>query len=128
MKTIFLLPLFVFASLFMTDNTFENQVIVSETEAYPVEYDVCIQLVDNQGNPTTNNDIQGYAAYDYQSGSYVYPGRYDADCFYGLAEGTYRFDSYQGYFCGTSSKVVTLSSDLENEDGVIVIELTLWCE
>ena len=123
MKTLFLLPVFFMFSLFFNaDNSSVS------TANYPVEFDVCIQLVDSQGNPTTSNDIYGYAAYNLQTGTYIYPSGYYDDCFYGLEEGTYRIDSYNGYFCGTSSKTVTLSSDLENEDGVIVVELVLWCE
>ncbi|WP_040279815.1 hypothetical protein [Psychroserpens damuponensis] len=123
MKTVFLLPLFLCSVLFGAIEL--NQANHSDS---PVEYDVCIQLVDYQGNPTSSNDIYGYAATNLETGEFVYPSRYYDNCFYGMLEGSYRFDSYQGYFCGTSSQTVTLSSALENEDGVIVINLVLWCE
>ena len=93
-------------------------------------YTVVIRLVDNQGNPTSTNDLHGYYAYDHATGGYVYPEDergYSTDIFV-LPAGTYTFDSYNGYWSGTNSTTVTLSNALVNEDGVIVVELVLWSE
>jgi hypothetical protein len=93
-------------------------------------YTVQIRLVDNQGNPTSTNDLNGYYAYDHATGNYVYPQDergYSTDIFI-LPAGTYTFDSFNGYWSGTGSNTVTLSDSLVNEDGVILVDLVLWSE
>lgn len=93
-------------------------------------YTVEIRLVDSEGNPTSTNDLHGYYAYDHATNGYIYPEDerdYTANVFY-LPAGTYRFDSFNGYWSGTNSSTVTLSNALVNEDGVIIVELILWSE
>jgi len=93
-------------------------------------YSVCINVVDNQGNPTTYN--AGYYAFDGSTYFYTgYPSDQDygqGNCFYNLAPGTYTFGSFQDYFCGTGSATVTLSPSLYNAAGVIEVTLVVWCE
>lgn len=107
--------------------------IVSEIEAIKLLttiYTVEIRLVDAQGNPTSTNDLHGYYAYNQATGEYLYPEDerdYSTGIFF-LSTGTYTFDSFNGYWSGTSSNTVTLSDTLVNEDGVIVVDLVLWSE
>jgi len=91
-------------------------------------YEVVIQLTDAQGNFVYYTDLHGYYTQDLSTGTYLYPEQQqDGNVFY-LSAGTYRFDSFDGYFSGTGSNTVTLSDDLVNEDGVIVVELVYWSE
>jgi hypothetical protein len=89
-------------------------------------YKVCIQAIDNNGNATVYS--AGFYCYNTATGAYIYPDSQDGSCFLALSPGNYTFDSYDDYFCGTSSSNVTLSRNLENVDGVIVVNLTVWCE
>lgn len=103
--------------------------VLEGIKAATAVYTVVIRLVDNQGNPTATNDLNGYYAYD-QNGNYVYPQEergYSTDTFL-LPAGTYTFDSFDGYWSGTGSTTVTLSDALVNEDGVILVDLVLWSE
>ncbi|MNU52183.1 hypothetical protein D3C71_411890 [compost metagenome] len=107
--------------------------IVSEIEAIKQTttiYTVEIRLVDSQGQTTYTNDLHGYYAYNQTTGEYLYPEDerdYSSGIFF-LAAGTYTFDSFNGYWSGTSSNTVTLSNALVNEDGVIIVDLVLWSE
>lgn len=95
-------------------------------------YTVCIKVVDSQGNPTTYG--AGYYGTNDSTGQIIYPGNPNdqdygqGDCFYNLAPGTYTFNSYLDYFCGTGSSTVTLSNSLVNANGVIEVILVVWCE
>ena len=95
-------------------------------------YNVCINIVDNNGNPSTYN--AGFYAQNEATGEYFYTGNPNdqdygyGNCFYNLAPGTYVFGSFQDYFCGTSSATVTLSDSLLNEDNTIEVTLVVWCE
>lgn len=91
-------------------------------------YNVCIQTVDYQGNPVSGSDLHGFWAQNLTTGEYVYPTNQDGNCFENLPAGFYRFDSYNGYWSGTSSTDVTLSESLENSNGIIIINLTYWSE
>lgn len=91
-------------------------------------YNVCIQTVDYQGNPVSGNDLHGFWAQNLVTGEYIYPTNQDGNCFENLPAGTYRFDSYNGYWSGTSSTDVTLSESLENSNGVIIVNLVYWSE
>lgn len=112
-------------------NVAEN--IISEIESIKQAttlYTVEIRLVDSQGQPTYTNDLFGYYAYNQGTGEYIYPEDerdYSSNIFT-LPVGTYTFDSFNGYWSGTSSTTVTLSNTLVNEDGVIIVELVLWSE
>ena len=92
-------------------------------------YDVRIELVDERtGQPVDPETLPGYFAIDQATNQVYYPGYYDYNEFYNLPAGTYRFDSYDGYFDGSSSEYVTLSPSLEGNDGFIVITLRYWSE
>lgn len=107
--------------------------IINTTETIKTNirtYTVCINVVDNQGNPTTYN--AGF--YASNGTTYFYTGNPNdqdygqGNCFYNLAPGTYTFGSFQDYFCGTGSATVTLSPSLVNAAGVIDVTLVVWCE
>lgn len=91
-------------------------------------FNVCIQTVDYQGNPVSGSDLHGFWAQNLTTGEYIYPTNQDGNCFENLPAGTYRFDSYDGYWSGTSSSDVALSESLENSEGVIIVNLTYWSE
>lgn len=92
-------------------------------------YNVRIELVDeNTGNPVDPTTLPGYAATNLDTNEIYYPDYYDYNTFEGLPAGTYRFDSYNGYFDGSSSEIVTLSQDLVGPDGYIVVTLQYWSE
>lgn len=91
-------------------------------------YNVCVQTVDYQGNPVPGNDLHGFWAQNLTTGEYIYPTNQDGNCFENLPDGTYRFDSYNGYWSGTSSTDITLSESQENSNGIIIVNLTYWSE
>lgn len=91
-------------------------------------YNVCVQTVDYQGNPVPGNDLHGFWAQNLTTGEYIYPTNQDGNCFENLPAGTYRFDSYNGYWSGTSSTDITLSESQENSNGIIIVNLTYWSE
>lgn len=104
--------------------------VIEGIKQLTVVYTVEIRLVDAQGNPTSTNDLFGYYAYDHATGEYIYPQDerdYTDGTFY-LPAGTYTFDSFNGYWSGTSSNTLTLSNALVNEDGIILVGLVLWSE
>ena len=104
----------------------EIEVIKQITTVYTVE----IRLVDAQGQITYTNDLFGYYAYNQATGEYLYPEDerdYSSNIF-SLPAGTYTFDSFNGYWSGTSSTTLTLSNSLVNEDGIIIVNLVLWSE
>lgn len=109
--------------------------IISAIETIKISiktYNVCINIVDNNGNPSTYN--AGFYAQNEATGEYFYTGNPNdqdygyGNCFYNLPAGTYNFASFQDYFCGTSSTTVTLSNSLLNEDNIIEVTLVVWCE
>ena len=111
--------------------TFAKQVAteVVNTKAVRTSYDVRIELVDEKsGQPVDPTTLPGYAATNLDTNQIYYPSYYDYNEFSNLPAGTYRFDSYNGYFDGSSSAVVTLSSGLEGNDGFIVVTLRYWSE
>ncbi|MEO8517055.1 MAG: hypothetical protein ABI426_09930 [Flavobacterium sp.] len=91
-------------------------------------YNVCIQTVDYLGNPVSGSDLHGFYAQNLTTGVYIYPTNQDGNCFENLPNGTYRFDSYDGYWSGTSPTQVTLSEQTVNSNGVIIVNLTYWSE
>lgn len=91
-------------------------------------YNVCIQTVDYQGNPVSGSDLHGFYAQNLATGAYVYPADQDGNCFENLPNGTYRFDSHDGYWSGTSPTEVTLSEQPVNSNGIIIVNLTYWSE
>ncbi|WP_075342239.1 hypothetical protein [Tenacibaculum agarivorans] len=102
-----------------------------ELKAIPASFKVRIELVDYAGNPVSADTLPGYVATNTETNEFFYAGENQGDpidVFLNLSEGTYRFDAYDGYFDGASSKVVTLSSDLVNTDGEIVVTLNYWSE
>lgn len=101
-----------------------NQIEVIKQTFNP--FNVCIQAVDNNGHPTTYT--AGFYCHNTTTGEYLYPDNQEGTCFTSLEPGNYTFDSYDDYFCGTSSKNITLSRSLENENGIIVVNLVVWCE
>lgn len=117
-----------------TQNTIAQNMItdIETIKSNTLSFNVCIKLVDNQGNPTTYNS--GFYTINNSTGAVFYPGRPEdqdygyGNCFYNLAPGTYNFASYQDYFCGTNSATVTLSQSLVNSNGIIEVTLVVWCE
>lgn len=101
--------------------------LLGDIKANTAVYEVVIHLVDAQGNQVFYSDLHGYYAYDQATSEYLYPQNQEGDTFV-LSAGTYMFDSFNGYFSGTGSTTVTLSDNLVNEDGVIVVELVYWSE
>lgn len=90
-------------------------------------FEVVIVLIDAQGNPVSYNDLFGYYAHNNTTGEYHYP-EYNLEDRFFLPAGNYTFDSFDGYWSGTSSTTVTLSHSLVNENGVIIVELVYWSE
>lgn len=117
-----------------TQNTIAASMIldIETIKSNTLLFNVCIKLVDYQGNPATYN--AGFYATATASGEVFYPGRPEdqdygyGNCFYNLAPGNYNFGSYQDYFCGTNSATVTLSQSLVNSNGIIEVTLVVWCE
>ena len=102
---------------------------VATTQAITATYDVRIELEDERtGQPVDPQTLPGYAAKNLDTNQWYYPSYYDYNEFSNLPDGTYRFVSYDGYFDGSSSEVVTLSSSLEGNDGFIVVTLQYWSE
>ena len=94
-----------------------------------VTYNVRIELVDERtGQPVDPAQLPGYAATNQDTGETIYPSRYDHNLFYNLPAGTYQFDSYNGYFDGSSSAIVTLDQSMVESDGFIVVTLRYWSE
>ncbi len=92
-------------------------------------FDVKIELVDRFGQPVGPNGLQGYFAINQDTGEVFYPNRSDDDnVFRFLPEGSYRFDAYDGYFDGASSSFVTLSEELVDPNGYIIVTLRYWSE
>jgi hypothetical protein len=94
------------------------------------EVEVQVQAVDDNGNVIYSD--YGYQfdpiAYNVTTGKYVYPDpvpgqQHGGDTFY-LEPGTYRFDSRDGYFSGTSSKTVQITGDKE----YVLVQLNYWSE
>ncbi|QHI35064.1 hypothetical protein IMCC3317_04100 [Kordia antarctica] len=102
---------------------------VANVNSVVISYDVRIELVDERsGQPVDPRTLPGYAAENLDTNQVYYPGYYDYNEFSNLPAGTYRFDSYNGYFDGSSSAVVTLDPSLEGNDGFIVVTLQYWSE
>ncbi|VXC14348.1 conserved exported hypothetical protein [Flavobacterium sp. 9AF] len=122
------------STVLTTQNSIAQNMIsnIEIIQSNTMSFNVCIKLVDYQGNPTTYN--AGFYALNTATNEAFYPGRPEdqdygyGNCFYNLAPGNYNFDSYQDYFCGTSSENVTLSQSLVNSNGVIEVTLRVWCE
>ncbi|RNL92965.1 hypothetical protein ED312_02845 [Sinomicrobium pectinilyticum] len=74
----------------------------------------------------THYQPDGYAAKNLSTNEWIYTER-GQNFFENLPEGTYRFTAYEGYFCGASSKTVTISDDIA-VNGEITVELSGWCE
>lgn len=91
-------------------------------------YNVCIQTVDYHGNPVSGSDLHGFYAQDLATGEYIYPTDQEGNCFENLPNGAYRFDSYDGYWSGTSPTEVTLSEIPVNSNGITIVNLTYWSE
>lgn len=94
-------------------------------------FDVKIFLVDGWGNSInpTNTGLGGFVAQNLATNQFFYPDWYGPqDEFENLPAGTYRFDSYPGYFDGTGSTQVTLSQSLVQPDGFIHVTLQYWSE
>lgn len=109
----------------------DTDVLISKIEAIKMavkRYTVCIKLVDNQGNVMTSNDLFGYFAINAATGESFYPTNQEGTCFENLAPGTYRFDSHDGYWSGTSSEIVTLTDALVSSNGTIEVRLVYWSE
>ncbi len=103
--------------------------VIEEVRAsYQPVYDVCIRVVNNQGQEITANDLYGYYAFNNATGQYIYLENQDGTCFNALPEGTYTFDAFDGYFSGTTEVTVTLSQSLVNSQGIIVVDLVYWVE
>mmetsp|Transcript_15278 Transcript_15278/g.50196 ORF Transcript_15278/g.50196 Transcript_15278/m.50196 type:complete len:267 (+) Transcript_15278:100-900(+) len=94
-----------------------------------VTYNVRIELVDERtGNPVPAGTLPGYVATNQDTGENFYTDYYNYDSFSNLPAGTYRFDAYDGYFDGASSKIVTLDQSLVDANGEIVVTLSYWSE
>jgi hypothetical protein len=91
-------------------------------------YNVCIQTVDSNGSPVAASDLFGFYGFNTTTGVYIEPTNQEGTCFENLPNGTYTFDSYDGYFSGTGSTTVTLNDSLVNADGIIIVNLVYWSE
>ncbi|MGG8494985.1 hypothetical protein ACQY1Q_01095 [Tenacibaculum sp. TC6] len=112
--------------------TEDMQIEATNLKAVPEIFKVRIQLVDERtGAPVSADTIHGYAATNVATNQHYYTQERQGDPineFLALPEATYRFDGFDGYFDGTGSKVVTLSSDLVQQDGYIIVTLSYWSE
>lgn len=128
-KTLALTQLAAFNSQLTQASRFNSQIASKADAAINVvrPYQVCIRLVDANGNPTSTSDLFGYYAYSAANNAYYYPDNQEGTCFT-LSKGTYTFDAYDGYWSGTGAKTITLKRSLENADGIIVVDLVLWSE
>ncbi|MDN3676523.1 hypothetical protein QWY90_04280 [Flavobacterium paronense] len=105
---------------------------VQELQVLNKTYNVCIKVVDSQGNTTSYQP--GFYAVNTLTGEYLYPNndqgnQNGGDCFLNLPKGTYNFGGFQDYFCGvTSIGPIVLSDSLLNQNGIIEVTLVLWCE
>jgi hypothetical protein len=103
--------------------------VIEEIRAnYTPVYNVCIRIVNNQGIEVPANDLFGYYAYNNLTGEYLYPDNQEGTCFTALPAGTYTFDAFDGYFSGAVEVTVTLSQNLVNAQGIIVVDLVYWSE
>jgi hypothetical protein len=103
--------------------------VIEEVRAsYQPVYNVCIRIVNNQGQEVPANDLFGYYAFSYATNDYLYPDNQEGTCFTALPEGTYTFDAFDGYFSGAVENTVTLSQSLVNAQGIIVVDLVYWSE
>ncbi len=91
-------------------------------------YDVRIELLYNGQVDNGSTTLGGYYAFNQDLNEYFYPDYNSDNQFFDLPVGTYTFGSYDGYFDGTNSVVVTLDPSLEGGDGVIVVQLNYWSE
>lgn len=92
-------------------------------------YSVKIELIDRFDQLVGSNGLRGYFAINQDTGEIFYPLRSDDDnVFRLLPEGSYRFDAYDGYFDGASSSLVTLSDELVDSSGYIIVTLRYWSE
>lgn len=105
---------------------------IKEFQLLVKTYNVCIKVIDNQGNTV---DYQpGFGATNTVTGEGLYPNndlgnQNGGTCFLNMLAGTYSFSGFPDYFCGVSSSgPITLSDSLLNEDGIIEITLVQWCE
>ncbi|CAL2084445.1 conserved exported protein of unknown function [Tenacibaculum sp. 190524A02b] len=104
----------------------ESAIDLKET---PGVFNVRIRLIDRNGNEVPAETLPGYAALNLDTSKYYYAGenRRNIDLFTSLPQGRYRFDAYDGYFDGASSKVVSLSYALVI-DNEITVTLSYWSE
>lgn len=101
----------------------------TELKSLAITYNVRILLVDERtGASVPVGTLPGYFAIDQATNQGFYPDYYDYNLFYNLQPGTYRFDSYDGYFDGSSSAIVTLDQSLVGVDGFIEVILRYWSE
>lgn len=138
MKKSFLLVLAIVAMLSACNNQEEVNPIAStpqtnQKQSIAPEFDeveVQVRAVDGSGNVITQD--YGYQfepyAYNVDTKQYIYPdplpGQQIGGDTFELAPGTYRFDSRDGYFSGTSSKTVTITGNNEYE----LVSLNYWSE
>ncbi|TCI94968.1 hypothetical protein [Tenacibaculum sp. M341] len=105
--------------------------VAKDLKEIPQTFNVRIELVDNNGNSISADTLPGYFAQNLATNVYFSAGENQGDpidLFFNLEEGSYRFDAFDGYFDGASSKTITLSNDLVEADGFIVVTLRYWSE
>jgi len=109
-------------------NSLANQEITRLNQAKDVirPYQVCVRTVNSLGVPVPASDLFGFYCLNNATNQSIEPSNQEGTCFT-LPSGTYTFDSYNGYFSGTSSNTVTLSRNLE-VNGVITVDLVYWSE
>jgi hypothetical protein len=91
-------------------------------------YEVCVRTVNSNGVEVPPSDLFGFYAINDSTGDVFYPDNQEGTCFSSLSAGTYTFGAFPGYFSGASTATVTLSQNLINQNGIIVIDLVYWSE
>lgn len=110
---------------------FADQIAVeaADLQSVPMNYNVRIVLVDYNGDPYTNSHgLRGWYAQDQNTNDMIYPDYWDADLFSNIPAGTYIFGAYNGYWDGASPVLLTLSPEMVNGNGEVIVELTYWSE
>ncbi|CAM1343589.1 hypothetical protein [Tenacibaculum amylolyticum] len=100
-----------------------------EIKALPQEFTIRMKLVDDGGNDIPADTLPAYFAQNLDTNTYYYPqDRRQVDLFTNIPEGEYLFGAMDGYFDGASSKIVTISKELVNANGEIIVTLNYWSE
>ncbi len=112
-------------------NDLKKDEVVRKDNIYGTNYDVQIDIVDNNGNLVTSHDLGDFYARNQETGEYFYsdnPYREYVDIIEELPEGTYLFGVRDGYFDGASSVVMEVNENTVNDEGIVEVDLVYWSE